>query len=207
MRRGQGQVDIILTAPAASAGTGRNCARLTPLSQPDPDTLFTGRRFHIVRRQFNVAGQEHTHEIIKHPGAALILPVRYDGQLVLIHNYRPAVQTELLEIPAGTLEPDETPAECAARELTEETGYRAERLAPLLSFYSTPGILDEQMHLFLATGLSPGPTAHDASEQIRVTTMTLADALEAVRAGRVTDGKTIVALLYYDRFVRSAEGG
>lgn len=177
------------------------------MSASEPDILFAGRRFRVVRRRFDVQGREHVHEIVRHPGAALVLPVLEDGRLVLIHNYRPAVEAELLEIPAGTLDPGEAPAECAARELTEETGYRAERLEPLLSFYSTPGILDERMHLFQATGLSPGPTAHESSEQIRVVTMTLEEALEAVRQGRVTDGKTIVALLYYDRFVREREDG
>jgi len=125
-----------------------------------------------------------------------------DGRIVLIHNYRVAAAAELLEVPAGTLDPGEAPAACAARELTEETGYRAATLTPLLAFYSSPGMMTERMHLFLATGLTPGPTAHEAGEQIRVITLPLSEALAAIPAGRIVDGKTIVALLYYDRFTR-----
>jgi ADP-ribose pyrophosphatase len=167
--------------------------------------VFEGKKFHVEQRPFDVNGAVHVYDVIVHPGAAVILPVLDDGRLVLISNYRVAVGQELIELPAGTLDPGETHAECAARELTEETGYRAARLAPLVNFYSSPGILNEQMHVFLATSLTPGPTAFDAGEQIRVLRLSYAEALAAIQDGRITDGKTILALLYYDRFVR-AEG-
>ncbi|MBP7745096.1 MAG: NUDIX hydrolase [Phycisphaerae bacterium] len=145
-------------------------------------------------------GTPHHYDIIVHPGAAVILPVLDDGRLVLIRNYRVAVGEELIELPAGTLEPGEAPATCVVRELAEETGYRAGQVTPLVSFYSSPGILTERMHTFVATQLTPGPMELDAGEEIEVTTLTLAEALSAVRAGRITDGKTILALLYYERF-------
>lgn len=162
--------------------------------------VFEGHRFRVERRAYAVRGTPHQYDIIVHPGAAVILPVLDDGRLVLIRNYRVAVGEDLLELPAGTLEPGEAPATCVVRELAEETGYRAGQVTPLVSFYSSPGILTERMHTFVATQLTPGPTELDAGEEIEVTTMTLAEALAAVRAGRITDGKTILALLYYERF-------
>ncbi len=172
---------------------------------PPAAVLFEGRRFRVERRERPTPVGPAPYDVVVHPGAAVILPVLDDGRIVLIHNYRVAAGAELLEIPAGTLDPGEAPAACAARELTEETGYRAATLAPLLAFYSSPGMMTERMHLFLATGLTPGPTAHEAGEQIRVTTLPLSDALAAIPAGRIVDAKTIVALLFYDRFVRGEE--
>ncbi len=175
---------------------------------PDDDQImFAGKKFDVLRRAVELGGTRHVFDIVRHPGAAAILPVLDDGRLVLIRNYRVAVDEELLEVPAGTLDEGEAPEACAARELAEETGYRAGRLTPLVVCYSSPGILNEQMHTFVATDLTPGPIAHESGEQIRVTTMTLRDALDAVRAGRINDGKTILTLLYYDRFVRGEGTG
>jgi len=132
----------------------------------------------------------------------VILPLLADGRVVLIRNERPAVEAELLELPAGTLDPPEPAIECARRELTEETGYRAGRLEPLVSFYSTPGICNEHMHAFVARELTPGETEHEPSERIRVTPMEYEDTLRAIGDGRIVDAKTMVTLLYYDRYVR-----
>ena len=171
------------------------------------ETVFDGRRIRVIRRRFEFNGCTHTHEVVVHPGVAVILPVLDDGRIVLIYNQRSAVGQELIEVPAGTLEPGEEPAACAARELAEETGYRAGHVTPLMTLYSSPGITTEHTHAFLATGLVPGPTAHDSGEQIRVLPMTLTEALDGIRTGRITDGKTVATLLYYDRFVRGAGVG
>jgi 8-oxo-dGTP pyrophosphatase MutT (NUDIX family) len=164
-------------------------------------TVFTGKKFRVVRR---AAGGAHDYEVVVHPGAAVILPVLDDGCVLLIHNHRAAIGQELLELPAGTLDDGEDPAACAARELAEETGYRAGRLRPLISFFTTPGILTERIHAFLATELTAGATAHEAGEQIRPAPMALPEALDAIRDGRICDAKTILTLLYYERFIRSA---
>lgn len=163
-------------------------------------TVYKGRKFHVDRCEITIGGAPHVFDIVVTTGAAVILPVLDDGRIVLIHNYRVAVGCELLELPAGTIDNDEEPAACAARELAEETGYRAGRLTPLVEFYSTPGILTERMHVFLATELAGGATAHEPGEQIRVVTLSHEEALAEIRAGRIVDAKTIAALLFYERF-------
>ncbi|GAG48053.1 unnamed protein product, partial [marine sediment metagenome] len=142
------------------------------------------------------------YDLLVHPGAAVVLPLLADGQVLLIRNYRFAVDQELLELPAGTLDPPEPPEECARRELAEETGYRAGKLEPLVSFYSTPGMCNEQMHAFVASELVLGETELEPGERIENVPMEYAEALRAIGDGRITDGKTILTLLYYDRFVR-----
>jgi ADP-ribose pyrophosphatase len=167
------------------------------------EIILQARIFAVRRHHFPLPdGTVRAHEIIEHPGAAAILPILPDGRALLIAHHRPAVNQELLELPAGTLDPDETPLECARRELAEETGYRAATLEPLVSFYSTPGICNERLPVFVATTLTPGPTNLGPSEFIRPVPMTIADALDAIHTGRIADGKTIIGLLYYDRFNR-----
>ena len=165
------------------------------------EIVFKSRKFVIRRREVpNPDGSPHSYDIVEHPGAAVILPLLSDGRVLLISNYRVALERELLELPAGTLDPPESPLACARRELTEETGYEAGRLEPLVSFYSTPGICTEHMHVFVASRLRPGPQRLEPGEQIRLTPMEYAEALRAVGDGRIDDAKTMLALLYYDRY-------
>jgi len=167
-----------------------------------PEVVFEGRRFRVERRRFELDGRPHAHDIVVHPGAAVALPLLDDGRVVLIRNRRIAVDQELIELPAGTLDPGESPLECAGRELAEETGYRAGCLRPLVTLYSSPGIMTERMYAFLATQLQPGPAARESTEQIVVVEMPLDEVLSAIHAGRITDGKTVATVLFYDRFVR-----
>lgn len=162
--------------------------------------LFVGRKFRVERVSDGRGGDPH--DVIVHPGAAVILPLLDDGRVVLIRNRRIATGQTLLELPAGTLEPPEPASACARRELEEETGYRAGRLVELLQFYSAPGFCNELLHAFLATELAAGPTALEASEQIETQLQPFEDALRAIRDGRIIDAKTIATLLYYDRFWR-----
>ena len=119
------------------------------------ELLLTTRLFEVERRVFPRVGQTSVRrDVVVHPGAVVILPVLEDGRLVLIRNYRYPVEKELLELAAGTREPDETPLETARRELEEETGYRAGVIEPLTEFYTSPGILTERMYAFLATDLT-----------------------------------------------------
>lgn len=165
--------------------------------------VYQGRKFWIEKRlEPDASGTPRSYEVIRHPGAAVILPIMNDGRVVLIANHRVSVETDLLELPAGTIDPPEDARTCAERELIEETGFRASAFDPLVSFYSSPGICDERMHVFVARGLIAGETALEAGERIVTHAMSFADALDAIRDGRIIDAKSIVALLFFDRFLK-----
>ncbi len=142
-------------------------------------------------------------EVVRQRGSVAALPVLADGRVVLVRQYRYAVDAFVWELPAGRRDPGETPEEGARRELEEEVGLRAGTLEPLLVFWTTPGFCDEVMHLFRATGLEPVPPRPEADEKIEPATFTLEEALEMVKRGEIREGKTLVALL----LDRSQAGG
>ncbi|UCG15857.1 MAG: NUDIX hydrolase [Phycisphaerales bacterium] len=159
------------------------------------ETLVSGRIFSVERRWYpRNGGGTLMREIVVHPGAVTVLPMLADGSVVMIHNFRHAVEQELLELPAGTLEPGEAPAACAARELEEETGYSAARIEPLCEFFTTPGITNERMLVFVATELTKTRQNLQGDEQIRVEVMHPARLQEMLVGGRIRDGKTIAVL-------------
>jgi ADP-ribose diphosphatase len=133
-------------------------------------------------------------EVIRHQGAAAVVPLKDDGSVVLIRQYRHATGGYIYEIPAGKLDPGEDPRHCAARELEEEIGCRASSFTPLLSFFTTPGFTDEVIHIFLATGLTPGTQHLDHDEVLEVVEMPLDEAITRIQDGTIRDGKTIVGL-------------
>lgn len=144
-------------------------------------------------------------EMIRHPGASAVVPflsepTGEDPQVLMIRQYRYAASSYLYEIPAGRLEPGETPEQCARRELEEETGCRAQRIEALTSVFTTPGFTDERIHLFAAFGLTAGQVQRDADEFLEVKTMPLTQALAMISTGEIVDGKTIVALLFIAGF-------
>ena len=136
-------------------------------------------------------------DLIRYPGASLALPVLDDGGIVLIRNRRFAVDEDLWELPCGVLEAGEDPGACAARELTEETGYSAGRVDRLGQFYTGPGTTDEVMHCYLATELTDGRQELERYEQIVVEVTPDAKVREMVTGGTIHDGKTIAALGMY----------
>lgn len=133
-------------------------------------------------------------DVVVHPGAVLILPLLQDGSVVMIRNVRDSIGRELLELPAGTLEPDESPRDCAGRELEEETGYRAGILEPLCDFYTTPGFCTEKMYAFVARDLTRTAARPDPLERIRTTVFPPQDILSILVDGSIEDGKTLAAL-------------
>jgi ADP-ribose pyrophosphatase len=148
-------------------------------------------------------------EMIRHPGASAVIPVLGDiadpdPEILLIKQYRYAAERFLYEIPAGRLEPNEDPMLCAHRELTEETGYSATRVEHLFTMFTTPGFTDEKIHVFFATGLTPGVHARERDEFITVESMRLSGAIDLVQRGEIMDAKTALALL---RFSLRQNGG
>lgn len=140
-------------------------------------------------------------EMVRHSGASAVVPFLTDPggddpQLLLIRQYRYAASGYLYEIPAGRLESGEDPAECARRELREETGCTAENFDFLTTMYTTPGFTDERIHLYMATGLERGETAHEADEFMTVEAVTLSAALQLIQKGEIKDGKTVVGILF-----------
>lgn len=169
----------------------------------DPEVLLTTSKFRVVRETVTSAGgKTKTREIIRHPGACVIVPLLDDGRVCLIRNWRIAARQTLIELPAGTLEPPEPPEKTAERELIEETGYRARQIEFLHDFFLSPGILDEKMHLYLATRLTAGPTAREEGEEIENWLLPFEEAVALVFRGEIQDAKTIVGLLWVDRLRR-----
>ncbi len=144
-------------------------------------------------------------DMIRHPGASAIVPFLTDpggaeSELLLIRQYRYAADQYLWEIPAGRLDAGEEPADCAKRELREETGCTADRIEFLFTMYTTPGFTDERIHVFMATGLQRGTTAHEADEFMTLETVTLSRALQLIEKGEIKDAKTALGILYCARF-------
>ena len=161
--------------------------------------VFESQRFRVQRLRRAIGVQTLVRDIVRHPGAVTILPILDNGHICLIRNYRLSVDETLIELPAGTLEAGEDPLATATRELTEETGFRADHIEKIAEFYLSPGILDEKMHLYLATGLTAGDPAREAGEQIENLIAPLADALQMIVDGTIRDAKTIIGLLMYSR--------
>ncbi len=158
--------------------------------------LLQARRFRVVAVQETVQdGTSRQRDVIRHSGSVAIVPVVDPQHVCLIRNFRVSVGKALIEIPAGTLEPNEDPHAAALRELTEETGYSADNLELLASCYLSPGILDELMRVYRATGLTAGPAARELGEQIENLIVTWDEALQMIRNGEIQDAKTIVGLL------------
>lgn len=139
-------------------------------------------------------GKEVDLEIIRHPGASAVVPLKEDGRVVLIRQFRHAAGGFIYEIPAGTLKDGEAPETCAARELEEEIGYRAAELLHLASILPAPGYTDEIIHLYRGLGLTPSVQKLDHDEVLEIVEMPLAQAVSEIAQGRIRDSKTIIGL-------------
>ncbi|MBX5464681.1 MAG: NUDIX hydrolase [Clostridia bacterium] len=147
----------------------------------------------IAERRFTVRGREVTHWYVDSPKVACVIPLLPDGRILLERQYRAALDRWILELPAGKAEPGESVEACARRELEEETGYRAASLRELLWFWPVPGYSNEEIHLFLASGLEPGERKLDPGEELEVEALALETFLAEAEAGRIHDGKTLLA--------------
>lgn len=139
-------------------------------------------------------GDLRQREVAEHPGAVAIVPVLDDGRVVLVRQFRPAIGRSILELPAGTVEPDEDAARTATRELAEETGCRASSLTELVRFFVSPGWCNEELVIFVATGITQGNQSLEVDEDISLAYVDAAEIPDLIRAGEIADAKTMVGL-------------
>jgi len=171
------------------------------LNYKNPEVLFRGKRVNVLSVEApHPKGGLIKREVVDHPGAVVILPLLDPKTVILIRNDRYVVQQTLWELPAGTLEAGEDPALCAQRELQEETGYQAEKITPLLRFFSTPGFCNEILYVFLAEKLAYVGQNLDETEHIQIEPTPLSKALQMIHEGIIHDAKTISSLLYFNTF-------
>ena len=163
--------------------------------------LLTTPKFRVVEHVLPPTGDrpEVRRQVIEHPGAVTIIPLVEGDRVCLVRNFRVAVGQTLVELPAGTLEPAEPPQETAIRELREETGYTAQRWRELPAFFMSPGILHERMHLFVAEGLTAGPPAREAGEEIENLVVPWREAVAMAERGEIEDAKSLVGILLWER--------
>lgn len=158
--------------------------------------VFVGRMLHMQVDTVRLPdGRQATRELVRHPGAAAVVPVLSDGRVVLVRQYRYPLGRETLEIPAGKLELGEDPRECVLRELQEEAGYKAGTLERLSTICTAPGFTDEVIHLYRAGELSPSQLQPDEDEFLQVHLFTPAQIRQLIHAGEIEDAKTLVGLL------------
>ena len=163
-----------------------------------PKQLLRTRLFTVEHRVYTRPGQEPVaRDVVVHPGAVVILPILDERRIVMIRNYRYTLESELWELPAGTLEPNEEPIDTARRELEEETGYRAGRMHPLMEFFTSPGFLTERMHAFVATDLTVVGQRLQGAEQIVSEVVEVTEVRDRLLRGEFVDGKTIAVLGRY----------
>jgi ADP-ribose pyrophosphatase len=168
------------------------------------ETVHVGRKIRVEVDTFTAAdGTTIRRDLIRHPGAVVILPVLDAARVVLLRNHRFVIGETLWELPAGTVEPGEPLEACARRELLEETGYRAARWRSLGYLYASPGVLDEKLHLFVAEDLTPGPSSPEPCEQLEPVTVAFPDAIRMCLSGEIKDAKTITTLLLWERMPKA----
>lgn len=167
------------------------------------DVAWTGRIFNVNRLQVELSdGRRALRDVVRHPGAVAIVALTEEGRICLVRQYRTALGRVTVEIPAGKLAAGEDPLECANRELLEETGMVAEKMAFLTTIASSDGFCDELIHIYMATGLTFAKSSPDDDEFINVDLVEVSELVDAVLDGRIEDAKTVVGALLCDAIGR-----
>jgi ADP-ribose pyrophosphatase len=179
---------------------------MLPPRYQDSPCVLKGPRFDVHRVTLEGSDESKVErDVVAHGGSVMIVPVLDDDRIVLIRNYRISFDQVLWELPAGTLEAGEDPADCANREVIEETGYKAGRLVPMLELLPAPGLATERMHTFVAYDLSHVGQQLDAVEQITVEVLNWDKIMGLLSRGEIQDAKTIAGLLYYRQFIQNTK--
>jgi ADP-ribose pyrophosphatase len=166
------------------------------------EMVYQGPVFGVRRDEvIEPSGVRATREVITHSGSVVVLPVLSDGRIVMIRQYRHATRQFLWELVAGRIDEGENPLEAAARELIEETGYRAKKFRVFLDVFPTPGFLEERMYILLAEGLTLGEAEPEQDEKIEVKACKPKELESLIRRGNLLDAKSVAGILYYLRFL------
>lgn len=167
------------------------------------EIVYEGPVFGVRRDELLEPGKlRTTREVITHPGSVVVLPVLPDKKIVLIRQYRHAARQYLWELVAGRMDAGETVKAAAARELLEETGYRAKRFTVFLDVFPSPGFLEERMYILLAEGLAEGQAEPEEDEKIEVQAYTVQELKQMIQKGKLRDAKSIAGILHYLTFIR-----
>ncbi len=167
---------------------------------PDRRVIYRGRKIDLALQPVRLAdGSVADREVVLHRGAVAMVPMVDRDHVCLVENYRHAAGWTLLEVPAGTIDPGESPDATAPRELAEETGYRAGSIRRVAEWYVSPGVMNERMYLYLCEDLTPGPTEHQPDERLVPVVLSWAEAMDRARDGRIEDAKSLLALMICDR--------
>lgn len=164
------------------------------------EIIFHGKVFDVKVDEIEYNGTQNKsfRQVAVHPGGAVVLPVKNDGKIILINQYRYPHNKVVLELPAGKLEKGEDPLNCATRELTEETGYTAKKISKLGKIFTTPGFCDEVLHIYLAQDLTAGDHAREEGEEgMEIVELTLDEIDEKIKNGEIVDAKTISGIYMY----------
>lgn len=168
------------------------------------EEIFDGVAIHLYRDEVLLPnGKQGVREVIRHPGAVCVLPITDEGNVIFVNQFRYAFNKVTLEAPAGKLDKGELPLEAAKRELREETGLSANNIVYLGEMYTTPALIDEIIHLYLATGLVSGEQDLDEDEFINVSEMPLTEAVDMVMNGSIKDSKTQTLILKAEKYLNS----
>ncbi|MBA7610243.1 MAG: NUDIX domain-containing protein [Calditrichaeota bacterium] len=171
------------------------------------EIIFQGKLLDVRRDEVELPdGTTTVREYIRHPGAAVMVPLLENDRIIFLRQYRYAVGEVMVELPAGKLDPGEDPLDTARRELTEETGYTCERLVRLGLIHPCIGYSDERIAVYLATGLKPAKAAGESDEFLEPFELSLEEALAWIEQGRITDVKTIIALYWTERYLAGEWG-
>ncbi|MBI2959049.1 MAG: NUDIX hydrolase [Betaproteobacteria bacterium] len=164
--------------------------------------VYRGKLLRVRRDSVRLPdGRQTEREYIEHPGAVMVIPVFEDGELVMERQFRYPLRRDMLELPAGKIDPGEPPLECAKRELLEETGYSASAWRFVATIHPVIGYSSERIEIFLAQGLAHHGAKPDDGENIEIFKLPIATALEWVREGRITDAKTVAGLFWAERIL------